>query len=304
MVTVPPARTLMAMDPVRRAIATAIRSRVAGPRGKTVVQDIVAAKGERWFGPDRPIWLVHADAAMFVAGLRALLLQSLHPLAMAGVADHSDFRADPWGRLQRTAEFLTWTTFGTAEQAEQACARVRAVHRHIVGTAPDGRRYDATDPHLLRWVHLAETDSFLAAHQRYGTPHLDARQCDEYVADMARVGRAVGVIDPPTTVAELKAGIEAYRPELRGTKAARDAARFLLLPPLPVAAYGPYAVLAAAAISLLPWWARFPLRLPVLPVTETVVVRPAGKALMELVRWALAPSGPQFDVSEAMPRAG
>jgi len=292
------------MEPVRTALGSAIRSRVAGPRAKNVVRDIVEAEGERWFTRDRPIWTVHTDAAMFVGGLRALLLQSVHPLAMAGVADHSDFRTDPWGRLQRTAEFLTWTTFGTNEQAERACRRVRAVHTTVHGTAPDGRAYDATDPHLLRWVHLAETDSFLAAHQRYGTPHLDARQCDGYVADMARVGRAVGVIDPPTTVAELKASIEAYRPELRGTKAARDAARFLLLPPLPVAAYGPYAVLAAAAVSLLPWWARFPLRLPMLPVTETVVVRPAGKALMELVRWALAPTGPQFDVSEAMPRAG
>ena len=115
------------MEPVRNAIATAIRSRVAGPTGRSVVRQIVAADGERWFGRDRPIRVVHSDAAMFVGGLRALLLQSLHPLAMAGVADHSDFRADPWGRLQRTAEFLTWTTFGTVEQAERACHTVRAV---------------------------------------------------------------------------------------------------------------------------------------------------------------------------------
>jgi hypothetical protein len=120
---------------------------------------------------------------------------------------------------------------------------------------------------------------------------------------MARVGAAVGVLDPPRTEAEMRAALAAYRPELRSTKEARDAARFLLRPPLPVAAYGPYAVLAAAAISSLPWWARLPLRLPVLPVTETVLVRPAGKALMEVIRWALAPSGPQFEVSEAMPRA-
>jgi hypothetical protein len=146
-------------------------------------------------------------------------------------------------------------------------------------------------------------DSFLAAHQRYGTPRLDASRRDGYVADMARVGAAVGVLDPPRTEAEMRAALAAYRPELRSTKEARDAARFLLRPPLPVAAYGPYAVLAAAAISSLPWWARLPLRLPVLPVTETVLVRPAGKALMEVIRWALAPSGPQFEVSEAMPRA-
>ncbi len=208
MVTVPPGRTLAIMDPVRAAIATAIRSRVAGPGARTVVRDIVEADGERWFDRDRPIRVVHADAAMFVGGLRALLLQSLHPLAMAGVAAHSDFRTDPWGRLQRTAEFLTWTTFGTAEQAERACRRVRGVHALVNGTAPDGRPYSATDPHLLLWVHLAEIDSFLAAHQRYGTPKLDAAGRDGYVADMARVAEAVGVIDPPRSEAELRAALD------------------------------------------------------------------------------------------------
>jgi uncharacterized protein (DUF2236 family) len=275
---------------------------VSGNRGAVVVRDIVAADGERWFARGRPIWTVHTDAAMFVGGLRALLLQSLHPLAMAGVADHSDFRDDPWGRLQRTAEFLTWTTFGTSEQAERAVAQVRAVHDRVFGVTAAGVPYAANDPHLLKWVHIAELDSFLAAHQRYGTPRLDAAERDGYVADMARVGAAVGVIDPPRTEAELRATMAAYRPELRGTKAARDAARFLMLPShLPVVAYGPYAVLAAAAVSLLPWWARRPLYLPLLPVTEAVVVRPASKALMELIRWSLAPSGPRFDVSEARP---
>ena len=295
--------TLAAMDPMRVAIARAIRSRVAGPGARTVVREIVEADGERWFAPDRPIRTVHSDTAMFVGGLRALLLQSLHPLAMAGVAAHSDYRSDPWGRLQRTAEFLTWTTFGTTEQAAKACRRVRRVHATVTGTAPDGRPYRATDPHLLLWVHLAEIDSFLAAHQRYGSPPLDADQRDGYVADMARVAEAVGVVEPPRSEAQLRTALASYRPELRGTKEARDAARFLLLPPLPLAAYGPYACLAASAVSLLPWWARLPLRLPVLPVTEAVVVRPAGKALMEVIRWALAPSGPQFDVSEALPSA-
>jgi len=299
------APTLDGVVPVRDVIGQAIRSRVSGNRGAAVVRDIVAADGERWFDRERPIWAVHTDAAMFVGGLRALLLQSLHPLAMAGVADHSDFRDDPWGRLQRTAEFLTWTTFGTSEQAERAVAQVRAVHDRVVGVTVDGVPYAANDPHLLKWVHVAELDSFLAAHQRYGTPRLDAAQRDGYVADMARVGAAVGVIDPPGTEAELRATLAAYRPELRGTKAARDAARFLMLPSqLPVVAYGPYAVLAAAAVSLLPWWARRPLYLPLLPVTEAVVVRPASKALMELIRWSLTPSGPRFDVSEAMPDGG
>jgi uncharacterized protein (DUF2236 family) len=221
---------------------------------------------------------------------------------MAGVVDHSDYRADPWGRLQRTAEFLTWTTFGTTDQAERACAQVRAVHDRVHGVAVDGRPYSANDPHLLKWVHLAELDSFLTAHQRYGSPRLDAGQRDAYVEDMARVAAVLGVLDPPRTELELRTELNSYRPELEGTKAARDAARFLIMPSqLPVVAYGPYAILAAAAISLLPWWARLPLRLPLLPVTETVVVRPASKALMELIRWSLAPTSPHFDVSEALP---
>jgi uncharacterized protein (DUF2236 family) len=291
------------VESLRTALGSAIRSRVNGPEGPSVVRSIVRAEGDRWFTRDRPIWTVHTDAAMFIGGLRALLLQSLHPVAMAAVADHSDFRTDPWGRLQRTAQFLTWTTFGTAEQADLACAQVRAVHDTVVGATPDGLPYAANDPHLLLWVHVAELDSFLAAHQRFGSPRLDHVERDAYIADMARVGEALGVVNPPRTERELRATMAAYRPELRSTKPARDAARFLLLPPLPVVGYGPYAVLGGAAVALLPWWARLPLRLPMLPLTENVMVKPAGAALIELIRWALAPSGPRFEVSEAMKSA-
>ena len=105
---------------------------------------------------------------MFVGGLRALLLQSLHPLAMAGVAEHSDYRGDPWGRLQRTSTFLAVTTFGTAADAQRAVDKVRGIHRRVHGIAPDGRPYRADDPHLLEWVHIAEVDSFLLAHRLYG----------------------------------------------------------------------------------------------------------------------------------------
>src|SRR4249920_2024673 len=153
------------VQPVRQTLADAIRSRVGGPSGDDHARRLFESVGPRWFSPDRPVWRVHADASVFVGALRALLLQSLHPLAMAGVADHSDYRADPWGRLQRTARFLAATTYGTEDQADQACATVRRVHRRVHGIAPDGRRYDANDPHLLTWVHIAEADSFLAAYQ-------------------------------------------------------------------------------------------------------------------------------------------
>ena len=231
---------------------------------------------------------MHGDAAMFVGGLRALLLQSLHPLAMIAVAQHSDYRNDPWGRLQRTSTFLAATTFGTADDAQRAVDRVRRVHEHVTGTAPDGRPYRAGDPHLLRWVHVAETDSFLRCHQRYGARPLDEAGCDGYVADTARIATALGVLDPPRTRAELAAALRAYRPELRAAPEARDAARFLVRnPPLPLVARGPYALLSAAAIGELPGWARRELRLPGIPVADAVLVPPAGHAIVGAVRWVM-----------------
>jgi uncharacterized protein (DUF2236 family) len=279
-----------ALSAVRERIGTALFERVAGSEGPDRRQRIHSAAGPRWFADDRPIRQVHGDAAMFVGGLRALLLQSLHPLAMAGVAGHSGFRGDPWGRLQRTSHFLAVTTFGTRQDAQAMIARIRAIHARVTGTAPDGRPYAATDPHLLRWVHLAEVDSFLHAYQRYGAHPLDQAGRDGYLADTARVARALGVSAPPTTEADLRAELAAYRPELAGTAEARDAARFMLLqPPLPLAARAPYAVLAAAAVASLPRWARWPLRLPYLPVAEATVVRLAGDGLVRTIRWAMTP---------------
>jgi uncharacterized protein (DUF2236 family) len=272
---------------VRRRIGRAIFERVAGPEGRSRRQVINADGGERWFADGRPIRRVHGDSSMFIGGIRALLLQSLHPLAMAAVAGHSGYRGDPWGRLQRTSYFLAVTTFGRDGDAQEAIARVRAIHRRVTGIAPDGRPYAASDPHLLTWVHIAEADSFLRAHTRFGARPLDQAGRDGYVADLARIGAALGVPDPPRTEAELAAAIARYRPELAGTAQAREAARFLLLsPPLPLVARAPYGVLAAAAVSLLPGWARRPLYLPRLPVTEVAVVRPAGQAMVHAIRWA------------------
>ncbi|MDO9175978.1 MAG: oxygenase MpaB family protein [Actinomycetota bacterium] len=278
------------LEPVRLWIAGQIRTRVVGDEPARAVAAI-DAPGPRWFAEDRVIRRVHSDASMFVGGLRAILLQSLHPLAMAGVAEHSDYRADPWGRLQRTADFLAATTFGPASLAEESIARVRHVHRRVRGTAPNGRAYSAGDPHLLRWVHVCEVDSFLASYRRYGAGELTAAQADEYVADMAVVAGALGVNHPPTSVADLRNEFRDFRDELEGTKAAREAARFLLVdPPLPLAARPAYALLGTAAVALLPMWARWPLRLPYLPVSEAVLVRPAGAAVTRLIRWSLAPA--------------
>jgi len=280
------------METVRDVIAGAIRSRVAGDDAPARMAALLDAPGPRWFGPERPVRVVHGDAAMFVGGLRALLLQSLHPLAMAGVAQHSDYRHDPWGRLQRTADFLATTTYGTAAQAEQACATVRAVHERVVGVASDGRPYAANDPHLLLWVHIAEVDSFLSAYRRYGQRPLTVAEADGYVADMAKVARTLGVVSPPRNVDSLHTVLHTYRPELRATPEARDVARYLANPPMPLAARAPYGLLIAAAVSLLPWWARRMLWLPVLPCTEAVLVRPGGRALVDVMRWALTSGAP------------
>ena len=273
---------------VRRTLGDRLFARVAGPEGARRRERVHGAEGPRWFDEDAAIRRVHGDASMFVGGIRALLMQSLHPLAMAGVMDHSGFEGDPWGRLQRTSYFLAVTTFGTAADADKMVAAVRAVHERVVGTAPDGRAYAASDPNLLRWVHVAEIDSFLASHQRYGKHPLDADGRDAYVADTARVAEALGVTDPPRSEAELRQQLSDYRPELEGTPAARQTARFLLLrPPLPLPARVPYAGLAAAAVGLMPVWARRQLLLPYLPVTERLLVRTTGAALTRTIRWAM-----------------
>jgi uncharacterized protein (DUF2236 family) len=278
------------IDALRRSIGGAIFDRVAGADGPEVRRRLRrVSSAERWFEPGSPITRVHGDASMFIGGLSALLLQSMHPLAMAGVAAHSGFRGDPWGRLARTSRFLAETTFGTAEDAQRAVDQVRAIHRRVTGIAADGRPYAASDPHLLAWVHVAEVDSFLRAFQRYGESRLTAAECDEYVLQSARIATALGARDVPSTVTELSARLASYRPELAGTSESRAAARYLLLePPLPVHLRAAYLPIAGAAVALLPRWARWPLRVPWLPVTEATLARAGGEAVTRTIRWALS----------------
>ena len=189
---------------VRGWLGEQVRMRVVGPDAAQRHAELFDTSEPGWFEDDAPIRRVHADSSMFIGGLRALLFQSLHPRAMAGVAEHSDYRHDPWGRLQRTADFLAATTFGPASQAERAVEIVHRVHARVVGTTPDGEPYAANDPHLLRWVHLAELDSFLAAHDRFGEQPLVGEERDRYVEESGVIARAVGVVGPPTTERELR----------------------------------------------------------------------------------------------------
>jgi uncharacterized protein (DUF2236 family) len=277
------------LDVRRRQLAEAVRHRIAGPEFDEAHQQIWYTTGPRWFAAEDPIWRVHADTAMFVGGIRALLLQSLHPVAMLGVSHHSGFRGDPWGRLQRTSRFLATTTYGTIADAERSIRIVRAIHKRVTGTTPAGEPYRADDPHLLGWIHVAEVDSFLTAYQVFASKPLHPAEADDYVRQSGFVAEQLGVVDPPRTVAEVDRLIDDYRPELRRTPAASEAAELLLKdPPLGGPQKLGYGLLAAGAVSILPPWARTMLLLPTLPTTDRLIARPLTRSALGTIRWALA----------------
>lgn len=228
------------------------------------------------YGPDSVTWRVHADPSMALAGLRALLLQAVHPLAMAGVAQHSDFRQDPWGRLFRTAEYVGVTTYGTSAQARRAGARVRGIHRTLAGIEPQsGTAYRVDDPELLRWVHCCESESFLSTAVRCGL-RLSRAERDAYYLEQSRGAELVGLRaeDVPRSVGEMADYFRAMQPQLRVTSEARRAATFVLWPPMPTKvqvgtpARPAWVALAATAGAMLPRWARRLYRLPGLPTTD------------------------------------
>ncbi|MFE1883312.1 oxygenase MpaB family protein [Streptomyces diastatochromogenes] len=185
------------------------------------------------FGPSSVTWQMHGDPMMWVAGVRALYLQALHPRAVRGVMQNSDFRRDAWGRLMRTANFVGTTTYGTGEAAERAGARVRKIHSMLRASDPDtGERYGVDEPELLLWVHCAEIDSYVHVLRRSGYPLTDA-QADRYIAEHRVSARLVG-LDPdavPADRAEMAAYFEKVRPELAAGPEAREVDDFLLRPP-------------------------------------------------------------------------
>jgi uncharacterized protein (DUF2236 family) len=246
----------MATATLLRPLAAPVREVLSG-RGdgqSDIARAIARPRGAPgWFAPGDAIWTVHGSVATFVGGIRSLYLQALHPLALAGVEQHSTYRQDPFGRLQRTGAFLAATTYGSAELAEQTVGAVRRMHTRVHGTADDGRPYSAADPNLLEWVHIALVDSMLTAYRHLGRDGVvDA---DAYVADMAVVGRAMGVPDPPGTAAELAQRFVDVRPELRVDELVRRTHGFITDAPLPLALRPGYRVLARAAWATLPSWA-------------------------------------------------
>jgi uncharacterized protein (DUF2236 family) len=243
------------------------------------------------FGPGSVAWRVHANPVMLVGGIRALMIQALHPVAMAAVAQHSGFAEDVWGRLRRTAEFITDTTYGDTATATSAAARVRAVHDRITGTDPfTGRTYSAHDPDLLLWIHNVEVHSFLYSHRRY-VGGISAEDADRYVAEMAVAGELVGIPpgQAPTSMAELRQYL--WSAPMVLTQPAVDALAFLRDPPLgdgqhplrPV-----WQLPMAGAIAILPSRVRAIYGLPWTPVVNPVVRLGVGAAFAALGR-ALPP---------------
>ena len=274
------------LDDLRSQLGRGVRQMLSGS-ADAPERTVSFADDPGLFGPDSATWEVHGDASMIVGGLRALLLQTMHPPTMAGVADHSTYRTDPLGRLHRTGGFVGTTTFGTTDEAERAISVVRQVHERVRGTTPDGRPYIATDPHLLQWVHCTEVDSFLRARERYGARPLSEGAPDGYVREMAVVAEGLGAIDAPRSRAELRATLGGYRQELTVGRQARETVRFLAWPPLPLVVRPSYGVIFAAATSMLPGFARRMLRLPVAPLVEPLAIRPAATALIRTLGWAL-----------------
>lgn len=283
-------RTLgrMVLRDLQRAFGEAVRSKVAGSDAAERAVQIWGKPGPRWFTPSDPVWRVHEDASMFPGGIAALLLQTLHPLAMAGVAGHSGYRSDPWGRLTRTSDYIAITTYATVPDAEALIGRVRARHDQVRGKDYRGRAYRASDPNLLTWVHAAEIQAFRWAYQAYGRAPLTAADADLYVEQAGLPAAKLGVPDPPCSVAELTDLIESMRPQLEVSPEALDTVSFLLrTPPVTGAARAGYQLLATGAVALLPSWVR-----EMLGISVPGVVRPIASGLGRFgtaaVRWGLA----------------
>jgi uncharacterized protein (DUF2236 family) len=279
-------------DSIRDVVGSGFRRIVSGdPTGAPEwVRELRNGTDEGYFGPGSAAWGVHGALPTIVGGVRALLMQALHPAALAGVQQHSRYEQDALGRLAGTTQWLTVVTFGDRAHADRECARVRGIHRRVVGTydTPTGPApYTAANPDLLRWVHVAFTDSFLATHRVWGGPIPGGE--DAYVREWAKAGELVGVVDPPRSVAELRDQIADFGPDLRGDAPARRTADFVRNAPLPLAARPAYSVLYAGAVSTMPPEHRELLGLPRLPLKVT---RPAVGALLGGLSLALGPASP------------
>ena len=227
-----------------------------------------------YFGQDSVVWQVNGGNPVMVAGVVALLMQTLHPGAMAGVHDHSRFRTDPLGRLSGTVRWVVTTTFASTDVVGKELERVAKMHSRVTGSYTPGNSdtevsYQASDHDLTSWVHIVFTDAFLRAHRTWGEPleTIDGESGeDRYVRQWATTGRLMGMQNPPESVAELHQHLRAFDEVMRVDDRVKEAVRFILRPPLPKSVAPGYRLLAAGAVSILdphyrqllgirrPWW--------------------------------------------------
>ena len=271
-----------------------------------------------FFGPDSVTWRIHADPSYAVGGLRALMLQALHPVAMDGVARNSaGFRDEWWMRMTRTGEYMATVAFGTRTEARRTAARVRGLHRQLGGVEETtGRAYRVDDPDLLLWVHNGAVDSLLTTARRAGVPVSDA-DADRYVAEQVAAAQLVGVplSMVPTSVAQLDTYFEEIRPSLAVTPAAIQGVRDLFLPPMRgwvqvlTPARPAWGTLASLGMATLPAWARRMYSLPGLSMTDAAATaalrafRTAFLALPERARYSPIVRGAFERVAEMQPAA-
>lgn len=286
-VTSMPSLKLQSLGPasIRHAIILQVRQLVGGTGDDTVERN---RRDTGFFGPESASWKVHGDfTSMMVGGITALLVQMLHPGALAGVWDHSNFREDMAGRLKGTARFIAGTTYGDQAEAQACIDRVLAIHAKVVGTLPDGTPYSADDPHLLTWVHVAEVSAFLAAYLRYVDPAFPPDEQDRYYRETAEIARRLGAERVPQSRAEVAVYLSAVRPELVYDARTREVAQALLSQRPQSAAAAPAMTMAFdAAKDLLPDWAAemhgFRLSPP-----RRAAARAGVRALGRTMRWAL-----------------
>ncbi|WP_307748572.1 oxygenase MpaB family protein [Sphingobium sp. DEHP117] len=270
---------------LKQLIARQVRAIFDEGKGET---RRVARRSDGLFGPASMAWRVHGDVTtMLVGGVAALLMQMLHPRVLAGVWDHSSFRADLHGRLRRTARFIAVTTYGSRAEAEAMIARVCRVHSAIEGSTADGQAYHAQDPELLRWVHATEASCFLDAWVRYAAPFTSRPEQDRYFREVAVVAGKLGADEVPLSHRDTRDYINGMRPQLRADARTAEIARLVLTPPQHAAAILPFEMITRAAIDLLPGWARRMHGLPDAGLAAPLLT--AGTATVaRTVRWALA----------------
>lgn len=268
-----------------------IRNRLVG-RVRAVFNDVdkgqepVPPSDNALFAKDSPIRMVHADAvSMMVGGIRSLLLQMLHPHALQGVLDHSNFRDDMHGRLRRTARFIAITTFGHRDEAAKIIERVNRIHAHVGGTLPDGTPYSAQNPRTLAWVHVAEAVSFLEAYLHYVKPSMSRADQDEYYRQFAVIARMLGADPVPETKHQAEALFSEMSADLKASAEAREIADLVLNQRPKGTPPGVQTMLGTAAVDLLPAFARpmLGLKQPGLALIPTkIATHTVGRTL----RWA------------------